>query len=312
MKIIILRDVYAASRSLDLASWRGRSLCGGIAAIGAALFGMAGFGLALAVSNPHDLTLTEVREMKSMIASQRATLADVEGESRRDTDALAVELGRLQAQATRLNALGDRLTQVGKIDDGEFDFSDNPALGGPEEPLAISASTPITEGIENLRAEFDRQQSQLEVLENLLLDRKVENALLPSEYPVVQGYIASGFGTRTDPITGQRGRHLGVDFDVPVGSSITSVAEGVVTYSGVRNGYGNVVEIDHGNGYMTRYAHNSKNLVDVGARVHIGEVIAKVGSTGRSTGPHCHFEVWLKGRPVNPIAYVRSTRAGRG
>jgi murein DD-endopeptidase MepM/ murein hydrolase activator NlpD len=175
-------------------------------------------------------------------------------------------------------------------------------VSAPEAPL------PLVAGIDQLRAEFDRQDAQLGLLENLLLERKVDNALLPSGMPVKHGYIASGYGMRTDPINGHRSAHRGIDFDAPMGAPVMSVAEGVVTFAGIRHGYGNVVEIDHGNGYMTRYAHNSRLEVKVGQRVHIGDTIAKVGSTGRSTGPHCHFEVWLHGRAVNPIAYVKSER----
>ena len=130
--------------------------------------------------------------------------------------------------------------------------------------------------------------------------------------PVAHGYIASGFGGRADPLDGHSAFHSGIDFDAPMGSAVTAVADGVVTWAGVRSGYGNVIEIDHGNGYMTRYAHNSELVARVGQRVHAGETIAKVGSTGRSTGPHCHFEVWLNGRAVNPMAYVKSSRATRG
>jgi murein DD-endopeptidase MepM/ murein hydrolase activator NlpD len=129
--------------------------------------------------------------------------------------------------------------------------------------------------------------------------------------PVTQGYIASGYGERSDPINGHQAIHLGIDFDAPVGTPVTAVAEGVVTFVGSKPGYGNVVEIDHGNGYMTRYAHNSAFVAEAGARVHAGDTIAKVGSSGRATGPHCHFEVWLNGRPVNPIAYVKSKRAAK-
>ena len=114
--------------------------------------------------------------------------------------------------------------------------------------------------IATLRARFDDEETQLGVLEKLLLDRKLDNALLPSGYPVATGYIGSGFGSRTDPINGFGEYHTGIDFDAPAGTSITAVADGVVTFNGERPGYGNVVEIDHGNGYMTRYAHNSKNM----------------------------------------------------
>lgn len=311
MKIIILRNVHGTSRNLDLAGWRGRLLLSGAGILGTLVFGAFGFGAALLLARPSEQSIQEVSLLREQIKDQRKLLGGVEADSQREMDALALQLGRLQAQATRLNALGDRLAQVGKLEDGEFDFSEAPALGGPEEP-ASTVALPISDSINALRDEFDHQEAQLGVLEDMLLDRTIESALLPTGWPVAQGYIVSGFGTRADPFTGQRSNHLGVDFDVPIGADIMSVAEGVVTFSGVRNGYGNVVEIDHGNGYMTRYAHNSRNVAEVGARVHIGDVIAKVGSSGRSTGPHCHFEVWRDGRPVNPMAYVRSSRANRG
>lgn len=312
MNIIILGKAGATSRNIDLSTRRGRSVCVALAVAGVALVLGCGFALGRVSVDAGGQALGEVRQMRQIIASQREALEDVARDSGRDLDALALQIGQLQAQATRLNALGERLTQVGKLDDGEFDFAAAPALGGPEEaPLLATAASPINTGIESLKAEFERQEAQLGMIENMLLDRKIDNALLPTGWPVNSGYIVSGFGTRADPITGHRSSHLGIDFDVPYGSDIMAVAEGVVTYSGQRSGYGNVVEIDHGNGYMTRYAHNSRNLVEAGTRVHIGDVVAKVGSTGRSTGPHCHFEVWLNGRPVNPSVYVRSTRASR-
>ncbi|TAH46583.1 MAG: M23 family peptidase [Gammaproteobacteria bacterium] len=311
MNIILVAKSHCAPRSIDLRSMRGRLLVA--ATLGSLFLLFAGIGFAVAVLtvNPRDAALRELVALRAQIQLQKQDLGAVEADSRRDLDALAMQIGQLRAQATRLNALGDRLTQVGKLEGGEFDFGSEPALGGPEESLGGAAPLPVEEDIAGLRLEFERQEAQLSVLEDLLLDRKIDNALLPAGMPVAYGYIASGFGTRTDPISGRKSVHLGVDFDVPMGSDVLAVAEGVVTYSGVRNGYGNVVEIDHGNGYMTRYAHNSRNVVEVGSRVRIGEVVAKVGSSGRSTGPHCHFEVWLHGRPVNPTAYVRSTRANR-
>ncbi len=310
MNIIIVGKAHAAPTRLDLDSRRGRLIAAGILGGAALALLTAGFAAALFFTGSTARGLHEIAELRARIEAQRAELAALDRESERNLDALALQLGQLQAQATRLNALGDRLTQVGKLDDGEFDFSSAPALGGPEEPASgADAPVPLTAGIDNLRAEFDRQEAQLGVLENLLLDRKVENALLPSGMPVAQGYIASGYGERTDPINGHQAVHRGIDFDAPTGTPVTAVAEGVVTFVGVKPGYGNVVEIDHGNGYMTRYAHNSVLVAQAGTRVHAGDTIAKVGSTGRATGPHCHFEVWLNGRPVNPIAYVKSKRA---
>ncbi len=312
MKIIIVRNARFLPRRMDLASSRGRFLAT-IALGGCALFFVAlGVAATLLLENSHRRDLSEISALRSAITAQRGQLTSLDGDSHRNLDALALQLGQLQAQATRLNALGERLTQVGKLDDGEFDFASDPALGGPEEPASgITMSLPLQSGIDNLRGEFDRQQAQLDVLENLLRDRKIDNALLPSGMPVTQGYIASGFGDRSDPFDGHQAIHMGVDFAAPVGTAVHAVADGVVTYAGERNGYGNVIEIDHGNGYMTRYAHNSSFVVAVGTRVHADEEIAKVGSTGRSTGPHCHFEVWLNGRAVNPMAYVKSTRETR-
>lgn len=312
MNIIIVAKSHSAPRCIDLGSRRGRLLA--LAGVSVAFVVCAAFGFAAALLavNPRDAAMQDLDAMRAVIDYQKLQLDEVQADSRRNLDALAVQLGQLRAQATRLNALGDRLTQVGKLDDGEFDFATEPSLGGPEElPHTALAPLPLADEIETLRAEFVRQEAQLDVLENLLFDRKIDNALMPTGMPVAHGYVVSGYGKRTDPISGRQAVHLGVDFDVPLGSDVLAVAEGVVTYSGTRSGYGNTIEIDHGNGYMTRYAHNSRNTVEIGARVNAGQVVAKVGSSGRSTGPHCHFEVWLNGRPVNPMAYVRSTRATR-
>lgn len=312
MNIIIVRNAHTVPRRFDLAGRRERILA--IAALaGCAMFFIAiGAMSALMLGSTRAHDLREVAELRATLAEQRNALAGLGEDSHRNLDALAMQLGQLQAQATRLNALGDRLAEVGKLGDGEFDFSSEPALGGPDERIAgLGGALPLQSGIDQLGNEFDRQEAQLDVLENLLRDRTIDNALLPSGMPVAQGYIASGYGSRTDPIDGHAGMHRGIDFDAPLGSDIHAVADGVVTWSGQRSGYGNVVEIDHGNGYMTRYAHNSRNVADVGTRVHAGQTIAKVGSTGRSTGPHCHFEVWLNGRAVNPIAYVKSKRSTR-
>ncbi len=312
MNIIIVGKAHAVPTRIDLDSTRGRLLAAG--ALGGAALALltAGFAAALLFTGSTARDLHEIADLRANLATEREQLAELDKDSQRNLDALALQLGQLQAQATRLNALGDRLTQVGKLEDGEFDFGSDPALGGPEEPVTgTAAPLPISSGIDNLRAEFDRQEAQLGVLENLLLDRKVDNALLPSGMPVASGYIASGYGERSDPINGHQAVHLGLDFDAPIGTPVLAVAEGVVSFVGNKPGYGNVVEIDHGNGYMTRYAHNSALVAEVGSRVHPGDTIAKVGSTGRATGPHCHFEVWLNGKPVNPIAYVKSKRAGK-
>ena len=312
MNIIIVRNAGAAPRRIDLDCRRNR-LIAAVAVAGCFLCCAAvGFAAAVLVDGSQMRSFKALADLRANLAQQRELITSLDSDSHRSLDALALQLGQLQAQATRLNALGDRLTQVGKLDDGEFDFASAPAMGGPEEPATGQpVSLPFQSGIDDLRARFDRQAAQLDVLENLLRDRKIDNALLPSGMPVAQGYISSGYGERSDPLDGHAGIHLGLDFAAPLGTDISAVADGVVTWSGQRPGYGNVVEIDHGNGYMTRYAHNSAMVAEAGTRVHAGDTIAKVGSSGRATGPHCHFEVWLNGRPVNPIAYVKSKRASK-
>ncbi len=309
MNIIIVAKPHATPTSVNLNCWRMRTKLACVATVFIALVAGAGFVGALLFANPRDRSVQEVHKLRTQIAAQRAGLQQLEASSQRNVDALAVQLGEVQAQALRLNALGQRLATAGKLDDGEFDFTQPPAMGGPEDPNAAphSASFDVGGEIAKVRTQLDTEETQLTVLEDLLLDRRVDSSLRPSGYPVTEGYIGSGYGERTDPINGSVEHHLGLDFDAAVGTEIKAVAAGVVTWNGERPGYGNVIEIDHGNGYMTRYAHNQKNIAHVGERVHAGQVIARVGQTGRATGPHCHFEVWLNGRAVNPLTYVNGT-----
>jgi len=308
MNIIIVAKPHARPWALNLKCWRMRAKLFGLAAVCVSCFGGAGFVVALLLANPNDRAWREVYALRAQISTQKDSISQLEASSQRSMDALAIQLGALQARALRLDALGERLARAGKLDEGEFNFAAAPAQGGPEDPNAVPQplDASLAANINQLRDQFQLEETRLNVLEELLLDRTVDNALLPKGYPVATGYIGSGFGVRTDPINGSVEHHMGLDFDAPVGSAIRAVADGVVSFCGERSGYGNVVEVDHGNGYMTRYAHNRKNLVRVGQRVHAGEEIAYVGESGRATGPHCHFEVWLHGRPVNPLSYVNS------
>jgi murein DD-endopeptidase MepM/ murein hydrolase activator NlpD len=310
MQIILVSRSRKVPKTYDLAcTHTRRKLIGTVAAI-ALTCAAAGGAVALAVASPRDRAVGEIQALRTQVDTQNQQLADVRAGAQRAVNALAQKLGELQAQAIRLDALGMRLTQAGKLDDGEFDFDQPPSIGGPESDGEDTYALPqsLDNGIADLSAQFDSQQSQLKALEDLLLDRKVDSSLRPTGMPVAGGYISSYFGRRADPFNGHRGFHAGLDIAVPKGSSVHAVAEGMVTYAGIRHGYGKVVEIDHGNGYMTRYAHNSKLLVHPGERVRVGTIIAKSGSTGHSTGPHVHFEVWYKNHTVNPLAYVRSHR----
>ena len=219
-------------------------------------------------------------------------------------------MGELNASAIRLNALGRRLTDMADLNEGEFDFENPPAVGGPVESELASATGQATDFFSDINT-MDRklydQQQQLTVLEGLLLNRRLSDRVFPKGRPVTAGWISSYFGRRSDPFTGKSTSHRGVDFAGKAGADVIAVAAGVVTYSGPRQGYGNMVEISHGNGYVTRYAHNQRNLVAPGDQIQPGQIIALVGSTGRATGPNLHFEVWHQGRPVNPVKYIRKT-----
>jgi len=307
MNIIIVANPHARPTTLNLSNWRLRAKLAAMAMACVTLFIAIGVLATFLFASPRDRTLHELNNLRARIVLQQHKLDSLESDAQRNMNALAVQLGQLQARALRLDALGQRLAEVGKLDSSEFDFSSAPAMGGPEDAGGVSQTldSGMSSKLAKLRTEFENDSVRLGVLQDLLLNRRVDNALVPKGFPVANGYIGSGFGVRSDPFTGKREFHTGLDIDAPRGSPVRAVADGVVTWNTTRSGYGNVVEIDHGNGYMTRYAHNSKILVKVGQRVHAGQIIAKVGSTGRSTGPHCHFEVWLHGHVVNPIAYVR-------
>lgn len=263
--------------------------------------------VAVWIASPTGRTLARIDAMNTQITTQQVELRQVRENAQRDMQRMAIKLGRLQADSARLDALGQRLVVAGKLDPAEFDFDETPGVGGPEMAVPPQRALPedLSTMMERLGQRFDTQQTQLGVLQSLLANREVSAELTPSGMPVADGFITSRFGERIDPFTGRESFHPGLDISVPRGTGVHAVAAGVVTFAGERMGYGKVVEIDHGDGYMTRYAHNSKLLAHVGEAVHAGELISDAGSTGRSTGPHVHFEVWHDGKLVNPIAYVR-------
>lgn len=237
------------------------------------------------------------------------------GELRREMDdnmhALAKRLGELQAHMTRLNAVGERMTLMAELDAGEFNFNSPPPLGGPEEQTAVGQPPTVDEfreALDRFSRQLDARERQMRVLRDLMVAGELRKEVMPSGRPIKSGWMSSGFGLRTDPFSGRRANHYGIDFAGSLGSEVISVAAGVVVYAGERHGYGNLVEINHGNGYVTRYGHNEEILVSVGERVIKGQSIAKMGSTGRSTGPHVHFEVLRNERIVNPTSYIYASR----
>ncbi|MEM7565510.1 MAG: M23 family metallopeptidase [Pseudomonadota bacterium] len=258
--------------------------------------------------NPNQDNQALINEWKADVQRQQVQLEHIREETDADVDALASRIGLLQAHVMRLDALGRKLVHMASIEKGEFDFDSTPALGGPEVVNNISLQQDeLTQAIDQLSYELENRENQLVVLENLVLDENLQKEVQPSGRPIVSGWISSYYGMRTHPISGRREMHKGIDFAGKQGGPVIAVAKGVVTYSGKRWGYGNVIDIAHGNGYTTRYAHNSRLLVSVGDTVEKGFQIAEIGSSGRSTGPHVHFEVLKNGREINPVKFIRAS-----
>ncbi len=269
----------------------------------------AGYWLRGAASGTAVLPQGLVTAWAQEFEGQRQALSVARGEAEQNAAALARRLAQLQAHVVRLDAAGQRLTEIAGLDQGEFNFGQAPAVGGPEPAYPSEASMdPVLISLRNFERQLTDRERQFRVLEDLLLASRLQKEVRPSGWPIESGWISSLFGTRTDPFTGRRTQHTGIDFAGRAGAEVLAVAGGIVTEAGPRDGYGNLVEINHGNGYATRYGHNSRLLVKVGDRVGKGQQIARVGSTGRSTGPHVHFEVLFNGTLVNPEQYIQAAR----
>jgi murein DD-endopeptidase MepM/ murein hydrolase activator NlpD len=250
--------------------------------------------------------LENVVQWQGMVAGQQAEIAAARHNAQADIDALTLRIGKLQAQMLRLNALGERLVDQGGLDKGEFDFDAVPAVGGPGEAVDVQ-SVPLADFLsmlDTLDSEMEDRGQKLSVLESLLMSRSLHERVMPSGKPIAEGWLSSRYGKRNDPFTGKQDFHKGLDFAGKQGSEVIVVGDGVVSWAGKRSGYGNLIEVNHGNGYTTRYGHNQQHLVKVGDKVKKGQQIALMGSTGRSTGPHVHFEVLQNGKTVNPSKYI--------
>ncbi|MCW8924798.1 MAG: M23 family metallopeptidase [Xanthomonadales bacterium] len=262
-------------------------------------------------SSPAPVLLQKaVADMRLEVLQQQQLLDQLSWEQEISVNALAARLAELQAASTRLDALGERLVKLGQLDPEEFDFSRPPPVGGPEKNILGSqvSAMDMMESIDHMSQILHKQFARLDALQLLLLDRNLEAERTPAGWPVSSGWISSGFGERNDPFTGKRAQHEGLDFAGVKGSEILGVASGVVTWSGNKQGYGKLLEIDHGNGYVTRYAHNDELLVKAGEEISAGQVIAKMGASGRASSPHVHFEVLQRGKPVNPYQFVKQMR----
>jgi murein DD-endopeptidase MepM/ murein hydrolase activator NlpD len=308
MNVVIFGRGFGKSRQLNLsglsASILGLSV---VAVVSSAAFAVGYFYSSHTGSG---ISVSEVSVLADELQLQRDGIETIRQANEDTLDALAIRIAQMNARIIRLDALGRRLTDMADIQDGEFDFDSDPALGGPEEPLAAGSNVAIPEVVEAMQAlneQLGNREAQLGVLESVLMNQNLKDRVYPQGRPVQAGWISSYFGKRTDPFTGKAANHTGIDFAGKHGAEVVAVADGVVTWSADRYGYGVMIEINHGNGYATRYAHNSKNLVDVGDEVRKGQLVAEMGETGRATGPNLHFEVLKNGQRVNPVNFIRES-----
>ena len=283
-----------------------------------AAIGLVAFRINVFLSKDMDSVLDDVRivELREQLGERRWDLvdrkeeiSDVRDDIQNRIDGLAVKLGEIQAQMFRLNSLGQRLTEVAGIEQSEeFDFSKTPGVGGV---LSSSESYQYPEflaRLDDVAMRLQHDENRLAVLESLLLDNKITRTMFPDAWPVDGGWMSSLFGYRTDPFTGKKAFHGGVDIAGRKGSAIQAAAAGVVTHSERKAGYGLSVKVRHAGGYTTVYAHADTLLVEVGDKVKKGQAIATVGSTGRSTGPHLHFEVLQNSKRVDPKKFLRASK----
>ncbi len=256
-----------------------------------------------------DTTVTSlaIQSMQEQIELQEIELSESKKKVQLQLEALTTKIGGLQAELTRINALGQRVANLAKINKDEFDFSQRPGIGGQapaSEHITGYSSSELFQGLDDFSAQLNDRAYQLEVLESVLLNKEISSERRISGRPITKGWTSSYFGKRTDPFNGKPAWHEGMDFAGKEGAAVIATGAGVITWSSRRNNYGLFIEISHGGGITTRYAHNSELLVEVGDVVSKGQLIAKMGSEGRSTGPHVHYEILKNGKPLNPSKFV--------
>jgi len=261
---------------------------------------ISGLVVHLIVSNklpPHSekyQVLSQVNSVPSQVKEQKIT-------------ALTIKLAELQSQVLRLNALGDRLADDANIPAQEFNFKQLPVSGGPVSQVFLVNDKTLDQllvEIEHFESKINYEEKQLKMLESLTFGHHIQNNGYLSGRPIAKGWLSSYYGVRKDPFSGKPTMHKGIDFAGKEDAAIIATAAGVITWASKRYGYGNLIEINHGDGLTTRYGHNKNLLVNVGDVVNKGQKIARMGSTGRSTGPHVHYEILRNNKQIDPIKFV--------
>jgi len=261
------------------------------------------------------VALEMLNRWQTQLQQQKAVLNNLDRGIAQNLDASASRMANLQARLARLDALGQRLTEVAGLQEGEFDFSEPPGLGGPSVdssefsdglimPAHKRSERSFNEQVAQLSQEIESREYQLAILEQVFFHKKQLQAASLYGKPVQKGWVSSAYGMRTDPITGKRAWHNGIDIAATLGSPVMAIAAGVVTFAGEKSGYGKMIEINHGNDVTTRYGHHDTLKATTGDIVRKGQIIGEMGSSGRSTGPHVHYEIFKKGRSVDPSVFI--------
>lgn len=306
MKLLIIKGNHGKTTSVHLNLWMKALLS--VCVFGAPL--ATGWWIGANQSNQlPDFFQSLSESMHADLSQQREQVAEVSSEAEKNLRALSLRIAELQARLTRIEALGQRVAIRADLTGGEFDFSSAPALGGPLTNIGEGSfiSTELSQRLNQLDTQITDRQVQLNLLSTLMFDQQLRDDASPSGLPAGSGWVSSHYGMRADPFTGEEAWHNGVDIAGREGSSVLAVASGVVTYTDQSTTYGNVIEVTHDSGLVTLYAHNKELFVELGEIVRKGQEIAAMGTTGRSTGPHVHFEVYKNGRSVDPASYIQRT-----
>jgi murein DD-endopeptidase MepM/ murein hydrolase activator NlpD len=302
LQVILISSRLAKARSVTL-SLRHLALAAALG-LGTVLC-LAGALYWLSLRFAADLKIPVVHQL--VLAAQKGEAERSREFMQQNLNAMAVKIGEMQAQLTRLDALGERLSSMAGIRPQELRFTDSPGMGGAQSttlPPQNLTLTQFSDKVALLSRQMESRTDMLGLLEAQLFEQAVKKKAMPTIMPVRAQYNASGFGMRIDPFTGQQAMHEGIDFIVDVGTPVVAAAGGVVQFAGFHPQYGNMIDIDHGNDLVTRYAHLSKVLVKDGDLVQRGRHIGDSGNTGRTTGPHLHFEVRYRGMAQNPMKFL--------
>ena len=309
MHIILVSNRMATAKTLTL-TWRHVAFGGGLLA--ASVIVLSSIFSYFTMRHAAELRLPFLQDAFRVVSAEETQKS--RDYVRENLNAMAVKLGQMQAQLLQLDSLGERLANVSgiKLQDARNAPAARDARGGPLVDASNLSANDLQQALETLSRQLEARTDTLTLLEARVFEERVRKARLPTTLPVDGAWNASAYGWRLDPFTGQRALHEGVDFPAEVGTPIAAAAAGVVIAAERHPEYGLVVDIDHGGDLITRYAHASKLHVQAGAFVKRGQHIADVGNTGRSTGPHLHFEVRIKGAAQNPNRFLQMAADSHG